>query len=129
MKTTTKLVILGLLGGIFSWLWVVASVAAIYFLYEVLAHDAPWSFLLWSVVAGLVAKQSATSIYDAKRRLDYVDQLMDRGYVQVDAEAAWHTAENGGMSLLMNLHQVELADEIDRLESELGIANAEETGS
>jgi hypothetical protein len=70
MKTTTKLVILGLLGGIFWWLWVVA--------------------------AGLVAKQ---------------------------------TAENGGMSLLTNLHQIELADEIDRLESELGIANTEETGS
>ena len=129
MKTATKLVNLGLLGGIFWWLSIVASIAAIYFLYEILAHDGPWVFLPLSVVAGLVAKQTAASIYDAKRRLDYVEPLMERGYARVDAEAAWRIAKNGGMDLLTNLHQVELADEIDRVESDLSIPNAEENGA
>lgn len=129
MKTRTKLICLGLLGGTFWWLSIVASIAAIYFLYVALAHDALWIFLPWSVVAGLVAKQTAASIYDAKRRLDYVEQLMERGFARVDAEAAWRIAKNGGMDLLTNLRQVELADEIDRLESDLGIPNAEENGA
>jgi hypothetical protein len=60
-------------------------------------------------------------------RDEYVEQLLDRGHVRVDAEAAWRTAKNGGMNLLANLHHVELADEIDRLESELGLPNAEDT--
>ncbi len=37
--------------------------------------------------------------------------------------------DSGGINLLRNLHQVELADEIDRLESDLGIPNAEENGA
>jgi hypothetical protein len=129
LKTATTLTILALLGSTFWSLSIAASIAAIYFLYEALAREAPWIFLFWSIVAGLVAKQTATSIHESKRRLDYVEQLMERGYVQVDAEAAWRMAENGGMNLLANLHQVELADEIDRLESALGIPNPENTGN
>jgi len=60
-------------------------------------------------------------------RDEYVEQLLDRGNVRVDSEAAWRTTKNGGMNLLANLHHVELADEIDRLESELGNPNAEDT--
>ena len=115
-----RLVALKLLGGFFQLLWIAASIAAIYFLYEALAHDAPWVFVLWSVVAGLMARKTAVPIYDAVQGLEYVEQLLDRGYVRVDAEAAWRTAKNGGMNLLANLHHIELADEIDRLESALG---------
>lgn len=125
---TTKIVFLELLGDIFWWLSIAASITAIYFLYEALAHDAPWVFLSWSIVAGLVAKQIAASIYDAKRRLDYVEQLMERCYERVDAEAAWRIAQNGGMNLLTNLRQVELADEIDRLESAISTPNSKDTG-
>jgi hypothetical protein len=129
MKTATTLNILALLGGAFWWLSIAAAIAAVYFLYEALTRDGPWIFLLLSVVAGLVANQLAASIYEAKRRLDYVEQLSERGYVEVDAEAAWRTAEIGGMNLLADLHQVGLADEIDRLESALGIPNPENTGN
>ena len=101
-----------------------ASVAAIYFLYEALAHDGPWIYFFWSVAAGLVARQTTTSIYDTKQRLDYVAKLVERGYMQVDAESAWRVARNGGMNMLRNMHQIELADEIERLESELGIRSA-----
>jgi len=124
----TKIVFLGLLGDFFWWLSIAASIAAIYFLYEALAHDAPWGFLSWSIVAGLVAKQVAASIYEGKRRLDYVEQLMERCYERVDAEAAWRIAQNGGMNLLTNLRQVELADEIERLESEISTPYSKDTG-
>lgn len=129
MKTATTLNVLTLLGGAFWWLAIAAAVAAVYFLYEALTRDAPWILLLLSVVVGLVARQMAASIDEAKRRLDYVEQLSERGYVEVDADAAWRTAEDGGMNLLANLQQVELADEIDRLESDLGIPNAKENGA
>ena len=122
-----RLAVLKLFGGIFQLLWIAASIAAIYLLYEALADAASWIFVFWSVVAGLVARQIAASIYDAIQGLEYVEQLLDRGHVRVDAEAAWRTAQNGGMNLLANLHHVELADEIDRLESELGLPNADDT--
>ena len=128
MKTATSFLILRLLGGIFWWLSIVGSIASVYFLYQALAHDAPWLFPLWSVVAAVAAKQASSSIYDTKRQLEYVEQLLERGYLRADAEAAWRIAKNGGMNLLTNLHQVELADEIDRLESALGIPSPENTG-
>ena len=129
MKTTLKLSTLGLLGGTFRILSISAFISAIYFLYQALAHDAPWIYLLYSIVVALVAMQTAVSIFDSEQRLDYVQQLVDRGYVRVDAEAAWRTAETGGMNLLRNLHQVELADEIERLESELEPLKPEDTGN
>ncbi len=69
--------------------------------------------------------KSLTCQYHAKRRLDYVEQLMERGYARVDAEAAWRIAKNGGMDLLTNLHQVELADETDRLETAINTQNTD----
>ena len=126
MNTRTKLVTLKLLGGIFRCLWIVASIGLFYSVYMSLAHGAPWIFLSVPVVAGLVAWQLAASISSAEQRLDYVGQLMERGFIRVDAEVAWYLARNGEMNLLSNLHQIELADEIDRLESALGI---QETGN
>jgi len=121
MIRSTNLIILKVLGGIFWSIAIVASIAAIYSLYMSMAHGAPWTLLFGAVVVGFVARQLAVSVSGAKQRLNYVDQLMERGFQRVDAEAAWHMANNGGMNLLSNMHQVELADEIDRLESALGI--------
>ena len=128
MIRSINFIILKVLGAIFWWLSIVASIVAIYSLYMSMSHGMPWILLCGSVIAGLVARQVTVSISGAKQRLTYVDQLMERGYVRVDAEAAWHMARNGGMNLLSNLHQVELGDEIDGLESALGIQKAENKG-
>ena len=80
MKTSTKLILLELFGGLFSWVWIGASVATIYFLYGALANDAPWSNLLWPIVIGFVSKSIAAAMGGNQRRLDYVDQLTERGY-------------------------------------------------
>jgi hypothetical protein len=128
VKTKTKLVILELSGGLFGWIWIGASIVAIYFLYGVMANDAPWSNLLWSIVVGFVAKQIAAALNGNQRRLDYVDQLTERGYMPADAEFAWYTATNGGANLLRDLQRLELDDEIDRLESAIGTSSTENPG-
>jgi len=124
-----KLLILESLAGIFGLICAGAAIASVYFLYGAFTKVAPWFYVLWSLGAGLFAMLIAAALNGSKKRIDYVDQLIERGYAQAEAGAAWRIAKNGGMDLLTNLHQVELADEIDRLESNLGIPNAEENGA
>ena len=112
MKTRTKLIALEMLGGLFDLIWIGASLALVYFLYGALANDAPWFYLSWPFAAAFMARQIAVAFRDNKRRVDYVDQLTERGYEQADAEAAWRTATGGGTNLLRNLQQAELSDEI-----------------
>ena len=125
MKTRTKLITLELLGGMFNLIWIGASVALVYFLYGALANDAPWPYLSWSLAVGIMAKQIAAALKDNKQRVDYVDQLMKRGYRHADAEAAERTAADGGTNLLRNLQQAELGEQIDRLEVAINIPNTE----
>ncbi len=124
MKTATKLLILELLCGIFSLICAGAAIASVYFLYGVFAKVAPWSYLLWSFGAGLIAIQIAAALNRGKHRVDYVDQLVERGYAHGEAREAWRTACNGGMNLLRNLQQAELNAQIDLLETAINIPNA-----
>jgi len=56
MKTKTKLIMLELTGGIFGWVWIIASLAAIYFLAMAIFSDSPWSRVFWAFGVGVVAK-------------------------------------------------------------------------
>ncbi len=129
MKISTKLILLELFGGLFGWVWIGASIATIYFLYGALANDAPWSNLLWPIAIGFVSKSIAAAMGGNQRRLDYVDQLMKRGYSRADAATAWITASNGGQNLLLSLQQEELSKEIDRLETAIITSNGEVDGA
>ncbi len=124
MTTRTKLVILELLAHVFDLIWIGASLALVYFLYGALANDAPWAYLSWPFAAAFVAKQIAAAFKDNKQRVDYLDQLIRRGYEQEDAVAAWRTASGGGLNLLRNLQQAELSDEIYRLERAINTPSA-----
>ena len=125
----TKLIILELLGGLFGWIWIAVSIAAIYFLYQALANDGPWAIVLWSIVAGFVAMTIAVVFNNNQRRLDYVDQLMERGYPRSEAGAAWRTAANGGFNLLLSLQQVETCYEIEQPESANNSVNTDNSDS
>lgn len=125
MKTKTMLSTLEFLGGMFDLIWIGASIALVYFLYGALANAAPWSYLSWSIVVGFIAKQIAAVLKDNKQRIDYVHQLIERGYEREDAEAAWRTASGGGLNLLRNLQQADLGEQIDRLEAAINTPNAE----
>lgn len=123
-KITTKLVILALLGGMFEWIWIGAAIASVYFLYGALANDAPWSNLFWSIGAAFVARYLAAALTRYKRREEYVDQLIRRGYPRTEAREAWRTAINGGLNLLRNLQQEEKIEETNRPATERDNTNA-----
>ena len=125
----TVFVLLELLGGIFGWIWIAASIAAIFFLYGALANDGPWLYVLWSAVAGFVAKTIAVVLHENHRRLDYMDQLIQHGYPKSEAEAAWRIAADGGLNELLSLQQAEGSHQIDRAEAASDSANTDNSGN
>ena len=125
MRTRTKLAAFELIGYLFGAVWMGASVAAVYFLYGVVASSEPWLHLLWSIAIGLAAKLIADALNTNKRRIDYVNQLTERGYSLTEADAAWRTAADGGANLLRNLHYSEFGKEIDRIETVTKISKTE----
>ncbi len=125
MKITIKLLILESLIGIFGLTCAGAAIASVYFLYGVFAKVAPWSNVLWSFGAGVIAMLIVAALNGCKHRVDFVDQLMERGYAQAEAAEAWRTASNGGTNLLRNLHQAELSEQIDRLKTAINTSNGE----
>ena len=122
-ETTVKLVILELFARFFGWMWIGAAMASVYFLYEVFAKVTPWFYVVWSFGAGLVAMLIVAVLNGWKHRVDYVDQLIERGYSKGEAMEAWRTADGGGLNLLRNLQQAELSEQIDRLEKEIDTPN------
>ena len=124
-----KLIILESIAGIFGWVWIGASIGAIYFLYQALANDGSWIFVLWSIVAGFVAKTIAVVLNENHRRLDYIDQLREHGYPKSEADAAWRTANNGGFNLLLSLQQAENRYQIEQAESASDSANTDNSGN
>ena len=111
--------------GIFGLICAGAAIASVYFLYGLFAKVAPWSYVLWSFGIGFIAMRIAAAVNGCKHRVDFVDQLMERGYAQAEAAEAWRTASNGGTNLLRNLHQAELGEQIDRLETAIYTSNGE----
>jgi len=108
-ETTVKLGILELSARLFDLIWIGASIAFVYFLYQALTLDVPWSYLGWLLGAGFISRQIADVLKDKRKRVDYVGQLIERGYEREDAESAWRIATGGGANLLRNLQQDELS--------------------
>ena len=110
----------------FDLIWIGASLAVVYFLYGALANDLPWAYLGWLFAVGFLAKLIAVALKDNKQRVDYVDQLMKRGYKHGEAVEASRIAKNGGLNLLRNLQQAELGVQIKRLERAIDTPSAKE---
>ncbi len=120
-----KLRILELLIGIFGLTCAGAAIASIYFLYGVFAEVAPWSYMFWSIGAGFIAMLIAAAVTNSWQRVDYVGELIERGYSKGEAVEAWRTADSGGLNLLIKLQQAELGKEINRLETAINTSNGE----
>ena len=120
-----KLRILELLIGIFGLICAGAAIASVYFLYGVFAEVAPWSYVLWAFGTGLIAMLIVAALHGSRQRVDYVDQLIERGYSKGEAAEAWRTADSGGLNLLRNLQQTELSEQINRLETAINTSNGE----
>ena len=96
-----------MIAGLFGWIWVGATIATAYFLYGALANDAPWSNLIWSAGISFIAKCLSVAFNDQRMKVDYVDQLIERGHTHAAATEAWKITTEGGTNLLMNLQQTE----------------------
>ena len=95
------------LAGLFGMIWIGAAVSFFYYFYGALANEAPVRYLIWSVVAALVAKSLATTFRNSKDEIEYVDQLVGLGITRSEAASAWETKINGGSNLLLNLQQTQ----------------------
>ena len=62
LNIRTKLVWLELIGGIFGWIWIVAGLAAIYFLGTAIFSSSPWSRVWWAVGVSVVSKWLARGL-------------------------------------------------------------------
>ncbi len=114
-----------LFASLFGWIWIGTALVSVYFLYGALAGAAPWSNLLWSIGAGLVAKYLHVVLSRNKQKADYVDQLVKRGYTHGEAATAWEIVNNDGSNLLLNLQQAETIAEADLADFERSHINAE----
>jgi hypothetical protein len=96
METRSKLALLEVVGGLFGWLWIVASVASIYFLVAALAFKGRWSSLFWAVGTAVIAKWLARGFNDNQKRFAYEESLVSRGLTQEEARGAWFKAYTQG---------------------------------
>lgn len=96
MQTRSKLALLELIGGLFGWIWIIASVASIYFLVAALAFNGRWSSLFWAFGTGVVAKWLARGFNDHQRRVAHEAELVSRGLSPKQARKAWLMAYTQG---------------------------------
>lgn len=89
MELRTKLVCLELIGGIFGWVWILASVAALYFLVAAIFFDSPWSRLFWAFGIGVAAKWLARGFRDNQLRVAFVAEQMEKGLSHEEASREW----------------------------------------
>lgn len=106
MQMRSKLVFFELAGGLFGWLWIIASVAGIYFLVAALAANGRWSNLLWAVGISVVAKWLARGFSDHQKRVAYEAELVLRGLTPEEARAAWFEAYTHGTASLVTLSPI-----------------------
>mgnify|MGYP006092203993 CR=1 FL=1 len=69
MNTKSKLVILELIGGIFGWIWIISSLAGIYFFISALFFEGLWTSFFWAFGTGGVAKLLARGFEANKKRV------------------------------------------------------------
>jgi hypothetical protein len=69
MRIEIKLAILELIGGIFGWTWILASVSALYFFVMAIGFSGAWSRFFWALGASAVAKWLAVAFESNKNRI------------------------------------------------------------
>ncbi|MEH6556692.1 MAG: hypothetical protein V7708_02785 [Oceanicoccus sp.] len=68
MQSNRKLAMLELIAGIFGWIWIVASIAGLYYLAMALFSDGVWSSFFWAFGTGAVAKWLSIGFDETKKR-------------------------------------------------------------
>ncbi|QYZ66994.1 MAG: hypothetical protein HPY30_13990 [Gammaproteobacteria bacterium (ex Lamellibrachia satsuma)] len=104
MKTNSKLAILQLMSGLFGWVWIIASLAALYFLAVAAFSDGLWSNFFWAVGISVVAKWLTRGIEDNKTRVAFEAKLVEEGHTPEEAGNIWlqQYSSNGSVDLPSN---------------------------
>jgi hypothetical protein len=89
MKTGTKLAWLAHTAGLPGWVWILASLAALYFLAAAVAFHGAWSRLWWALACAAVAKWLARGFIDNQRRVAFEADLISKGYSAEEAGKEW----------------------------------------
>ncbi len=84
-----KKIILELIVGIFGWVWIIASVASLYFFVIAIFANGEWSSFLWALGISAVAKWLTKSFQDNQQRVVFETQLIDQGYTREQAGKEW----------------------------------------
>ena len=95
MEAKAKLVWLELFAGILGWVWILAAVAALYFLAVAIFSDSPWSRFFWAFGIGAVAKWLARGFRDNQLRVAFVAELMGKGLSREEASKEWFERYTG----------------------------------
>jgi len=69
VQTPAKLAALQLMGGIFGWLWILGSIAAVGFLLVSITGGGMWVPFIWSVALSVAGRALARRFYAARKRL------------------------------------------------------------
>jgi len=75
VTTHGKLVALELVAGIFGWIWILASLAAIVLFVMALGFNGPWSYFIGALGIGCVTKWVAQGFHANKIRVAYEAHL------------------------------------------------------
>lgn len=105
MHTRTKVQALQVVEGIFGWVWIGASLVAIYSFGSALAFGGPWRRFFCAVGIGMVAKWLAVGTIDSRKRVAYEAALVNRGLPPDEAAHAWYAAYNGGRDRLAEMQR------------------------
>ena len=89
MKTKSKLVILELIGGLFGWAWIIASLFVLYYIVMAVGFHGHWSKALLAFVIGAVSKWMAKGFKDNQQRVSFEADLIEKGYTPHEAGKMW----------------------------------------
>ncbi|TMA12354.1 MAG: hypothetical protein E6J89_04935 [Deltaproteobacteria bacterium] len=95
MMTEGKLVTLERIAALFSWTWIIASIAALVFCVMAVGFGAEWTNFLWALGVSLVAKWLARSFERKKIRVAFEAKLIAQGMSPQEAAREWNKQYRG----------------------------------
>jgi hypothetical protein len=90
MTTKGKLVTLELVVGLFGWIWIIASIAALVFFVMAIGFDGQWSRFFWALGIGIVAKWFTKGLQDNKIRVAFEAKMIAEGMSPEEARREWN---------------------------------------
>lgn len=88
MKSKATTIYAGI-GHLFAWVWMIGSLAAIYFFVTAIFFDGVWSNFFWGLGVSVVGRWLAYGFMDNKNRVLRENELMSEGLSKKEAGQKW----------------------------------------